>query len=223
MIKGIIFDADGTLLDSMPVWNQLGERYLKSLNILPENDLGEMIFSMTLEESSAYLKDKYLISESTEEIKTGILNIIVDFYKNEVPLKPGVNELLISLQRKRIPMAIATSGDKTLLIHALKRLGVLDFFEAIYTCSELETSKQKPDIYFAAAEAIGTKAGETAVFEDALFALKTAKSAGFVTVGVEDEASVNEKNEIKKIADFYISGFFGFDFEKTDGKGGEMQ
>lgn len=207
MIRGAIFDADGTLLDSMPIWSDAGARYLKSEGITAEAGLGDILFPMTLEEGSLYLKERYLSDKSPEEIRSGVLRVIEDFYRNEAELKPGAREYLEYLQSLGVKSAVATTGDRALLEAAFRRLGIIGYFEGIYTCSELKTSKREPEIYFTACGALGSEPSETAVFEDVLYAVKTAKSAGFITVAAEDAASEGDREEIKRTADIYIRDF----------------
>lgn len=207
MIRGAIFDIDGTLLDSMPIWQNVGARYLISKDRVPEDNLAKNIFHMTLEESCVYLKEKYSLSESTEEIKEGVLGIVRSFYINEVKLKDGVRNLLTFLGDRKIPMICATTGNEDLAEAALKREGVFDMFKGILTCTELGTSKREPLIYLKAADTLGTKPDETLVFEDVIHAILTAKSAGFVTVGVEDKESAAVKEDIMREADYYVSKF----------------
>lgn len=210
MIKGIIFDADGTLLDSMHIWQDLGTRYLKSLGLIPEDNLNEVLFPMTLEESSKYLKNKYSINKTSNEIKKDILKIIDDFYYYEVQLKNGVLSYLEYLYDNNIEMVIATTSDRSQIEKALERLDILKYFKCIFTCSELKTSKREGLIYLKAKELLNYKTNEILVFEDVLYALKTAKQLGFITVGVEDESSKNKQEEIKNITDYYITDFTNF-------------
>lgn len=207
MIKGVIFDADGTLLDSMHIWKDLGIRYLLSLGITPEDNLYEILFPMTLEESSVYLKDKYHINKSANEIKKDILKIIDDFYYYEVKLKNGALSYLEYLYDNNIEMVIATTSDRNQIEKAFERLNILKYFKRIFTCSELKTSKREALIYLHAKDYLGFKSNEILVFEDVLYALKTAKKLRFITVGVEDESSKNDQNEIKTISDYYINDF----------------
>ena len=210
MIKGIIFDADGTLLDSMHIWQDLGTRYLKSLGLIPEDNLNEVLFPMTLEESSKYLKNKYSINKSSNEIKKDILKMIDDFYYYEVQLKNGVLSYLEYLYDNNIEMVIATTSDRSQIEKAFERLDILKYFKCIFTCSELKTSKREGLIYLKAKELLNYKTNEILVFEDVLYALKTAKQLGFITVGVEDESSKNKQEEIKNITDYYITDFKNF-------------
>ena len=200
----IIFDADGTLLDSMYIWQELGGRYLRSLDIMPERDLSKILYPMSLEQSCLYLQSQYVPEKSIDEIRQGILRIIQDFYIDEVELKDGVRNFLKTMKQRNIPMVIATSGDRTLLNAALERNGIDEYFDAIFTCSELETTKHEPKIFLACAEFLGLAPNNIAVFEDSLFAIETAKAAGFITFGVEDESNIYDREKIIEVADYYV-------------------
>ena len=119
-------------------------------------------------------------------------------------LKPGISELLEALHEKGILMVIATSGSRELLSSALERNGIAEYFDEIFTCSELDTTKHEPKIFLACAEFLGLEPENIGVFEDALFAIETAKRAGFVTFGVEDESNAHDIERIKSISDFFL-------------------
>lgn len=204
MIRGVIFDADGTLLDSMRIWNELGPRYITSRGKEPEADISLQLSKLSVDEGCAYLKEHYCLPESTEEVKAAVIGIISDFYKNEVSLKNGAYEAIKLFAKLDIPMAVATSGDKALMTAAFDRLGVLHHFKSILTCSELGTNKREPLIYDKAAEVLGTDPSKTLVVEDVLYTVETAKSAGFITLAVDDDSSAYERDKIKKAAYFYM-------------------
>ena len=208
-LRGAIFDADGTLLDSMHIWRELGARYLQSLNITPEENLSAKLYPMSLEQSCRYLRDHYGLRDSEGDIQSGILGIIEGFYREEVTLKDGVREFLPAMREKGIQMVIATSGNRDLLLSALERNGIAEYFDEIFTCSELSTTKHEPDIFLACAEFMSLKPENVGVFEDALFAVETAKRAGFVTFGVADESNVHQWEMIQSTADYTIETFRG--------------
>lgn len=208
-LKGAIFDADGTLLDSMHIWRELGARYLHSLNITPENDLSRILYPMSLEQSCHYLKEHYGLRDSEGEIQAGILGIIEGFYRDEVMLKDGVTGFLEGLRRKNIPMVIATSGNRELLTYALERNDIAGYFDEIFTCSELATTKHEPDIFLACAEYLHMRPENVGVFEDSFFAVEAAKRAGFVVVGVADDSNIHQRGMIKATADYFIENFTG--------------
>ena len=205
MINGIIFDADGTLIDSMGMWRNLGDRYLRSIGVEPEANLSRRLFAMSFEHGIEYLRERYSLEDSCGEIKAAILRMIRDFYVNDVALKPGVREILDVIRFDlKVPMTIATAGERFLLEAALSRLGILEYFSAIFTCGELDTSKHDYKIFLECAKFMGTEVSETLVFEDALFALEAAKRAGFFLAGVEDFSSVHDWQRIEKICDLYV-------------------
>ena len=210
MIKGVIFDVDGVLLNSMPVWENLGELYLNSLGLEAEKDLGEILFTMSLEEGAEYLITQYGIDKSVEEVVNGLNREVRDFYAEKVPLKEGVRQYLSEFRERGIPMVIATSGDRKNTEAALRRLKVLSYFQGIYTCSEIGIGKDQPDIYFAAALQLDTEPGETWVFEDAFHALRTAHSAGFKTAAVYDKSNDRNLAQIWNTADIYLPEFKDF-------------
>lgn len=207
MIKSAIFDVDGTLLDSMQIWDNAGERYLLSVGQKAENGLSQKLFNMSLSEGAEYMKKRYAFPFSTDKIVSGVLKIIEDFYFYEVNLKSGAKEFLQFLKSNNIKMTVATSSDKTHIKKAFERLGISDYFTDIVTCSEIGKGKTSPDIYLACGKILGTAPSETLVFEDALFAVETARKAGFRTVGVYDESSEKDKNRIKAVCDYYTDSF----------------
>ena len=206
MIKGAIFDLDGTLLDSMSIWDTIGEDYLHSLGIEPRENLAETFKTFTLEESAEYYRTHYGVTLSVEEIVNGVNGMIEDFYRNTAPLKNGVFEFLAGLSEKGVKMCIATVTDKYLAEAALTRLKVRKYFGEIFTTAEVGCGKNDPRIYRTALAFLRTKKSETIVFEAALHALMTAKNDGFSTVAVYD---VHEENqaELKAVADRYIDNF----------------
>ena len=207
VIKGMIFDADGTLLDSMPIWDDLGARYLKELHIEAEPGLSEILFCMSLEESAAYMKRTYGLSQTEEEIRRGVLAKLEDFYVNEVQAKPGVDEFLRTLHERQVPMMIATSSSRHHIEEAMRRLGFLDYFAGIITCEEVGSGKSRPDIYLKCAEAMGLPPEEVCVVEDVIHAVRTANAAGFPTAGVYDAASAEDTADMKKECSIWLYDF----------------
>lgn len=208
MIKFAIFDLDGTLLDSSEMWRTLGERYLKYIGKTPEVGLSEKLNEMTMLESARYLHREYNIPYSSEEILRHITRMTEKYYTEEVRLKDGASKLLAALYSHCVHMSIATAGNERLGMNALMRLGVSDFFEGAVSCSDYG-SKISPDVFLAAADLIYAIPEETIVFEDSLFAVRTAKKAGFATAAVKD-ISEKEQDELKKIADFYSENIGDF-------------
>ena len=206
--KAVIFDVDGTLLDSMYVWKNAGEKYLNSLDIKAESNLGDRLFAMSLEGAADYIRENYHLNESRELIIAQVIQLVEEEYFYNIPLKSGVEQFLKFLKENNIPMAVATSSDRRVVEAAFKRLGIFDYFSKIFTCSETGAGKDKPDIYYRAAEYLGYPPEKIWVFEDALHAAQTAKNAGFYVTGIYD-SSCTEQEKLKKLADIYIKEFSG--------------
>ena len=197
MISGIIFDADGTLLNSMPIWDDLGARYLKGLGIETKPGLSEILICMSLEESAAYMKKTYSLPQTVEEIRRGVQARLDDFYVNEVQPKPGAGEYLCALHSRKLPMMIATSSSRYHIEEAMKRLGFMDYFVGIVTSEEVGAGKNRPDIYLKCAEVMGLHPSRVCVFEDVIHAVRTANAAGFPTAGVYDAASAEDTVDMR--------------------------
>lgn len=206
-ITGMIFDVDGTLLDSMPIWDHSGERYLRTLGIRAPASLGKILFSMTMQQGAEYIKKEYGLRQPEEEIKAGIIQVVAKAYQNEALPKPSALVFLQALQAADIPMAVATSTDKPLILAAFRRLGLLPYFKAIMTCSEFGSGKDRPEIFHAAAERIGSAPSGTWVVEDGLYAIRTAKAAGYRVIGVSDASSRSDEPQIRRLADYFVTDF----------------
>ena len=206
MIKGAIFDLDGTLLDSMFIWDSIGEEYLRSLGKEPHEDLKETFMTLTLEEAAEYYREHYGVTLSVKEIVDGVNAMVEQTYRTKVTLKPGISEYLAWLKENGVRMCVATVTDRYLVEETLERLGVRHYFSEIFTCAEVGFGKDKPIIYQKALEHLGTEKSDTYVFEDLPFALNTAKTDGFPTVGVYDRHEVHQ-DELKELADYYVLDF----------------
>lgn len=212
MIKGAIFDLDGTLLDSMPMWDTIGVDYLRSLGREPREDLKETFKTFTLEQSAKYYRAHYGVTLSVAEIVEGVNKMLADYYIHTVPLKSGVDKLLRSLCTNGVKMCVATVTDRPLAEASLIRLGVREYFSGILTCAEVGHGKEEPHIYREALACLGTQKEETVVFEDAYHALKTAANDGFRTAAVYD-AHEERQADLKAFAYYYIHNYSTFSFE----------
>ena len=209
-LKCAIFDFDGTLFDSMFIWDNVGEIYLRSLEKEPKPSMREDVRALSLYQSACYFKQEYDLSLSVEEIMRGINQTIEHFYIHEVLPKPGVADFLKRMHKDGISMCIATASDRYQIEAALSRCGMEHYFEAIFTCSEVGHGKDEPVIFQKAMEHFGADRSSAIVFEDAIHAIQTAKDDGFAVVAVFD-SSEKRQAEIRNLADCYIT-----DFEHTE-------
>ena len=211
MIKGVIFDIDGVLLDSMEIWDDLGAVYLKSIGVVPEEGLNTILFSMSMEEGAAYLKEHYMLKQSADDILSGIRKLIEDFYFYRVAAKDGANEMMSFLRERGIGMTAATSSPRLHVEKALERNGLLGYLDRIFTTGETGISKHSPDIYDLAAAHLKSGPGETLVLEDSLYALKTAQDAGYITMGVYDAKGEKDQEGVRNTGDWYLKDLRDFD------------
>ena len=206
-ISGAIFDLDGTLLDSMYMWENIGKNYLIELGITPAPDINETLKPMSLLQAADYLRTNYGIEKTNEEIIGGVTAKIAHFYTCEVKPKSGAVEFLKTLHDKGVKLCIATASD-TGLVSAALRLNHMDsFFERIITCTEIKAGKDSPKIYDYALDFLGTEKSETVVFEDACHAAATAKDAGYTVIGMYDAFEKENEENMRKITDKYIHSF----------------
>lgn len=185
-----IFDVDGTILDSMEVWNTLASQYVQSLGMVPDKNLDEIVSDMSLEQSATYLKNHYKINKQEEQIISEVLNFISDFYEYEVNLMPGFKEFISHYDSINV---IGTSCDEELVKIALNRLAVLNYFEDIITCSKVNKSKNDPDFYLACAQVLKQRPEDIVVFEDADYCIDVARKVGFKVIKIKDWRDLNEK------------------------------
>jgi len=203
-IKGAIFDVDGTMLDSMWMLEIIEADYLKGFGFTPSLKEVELMNVLSLRELAEYFRSEYGIAKTVQEIIDERNALTEEFYFEKAALKRGVIELLEKLRERDVKMCVATATDKYLVEASLKRLDILKYFGKIFTCGDEKTSKSSPDIFIRAAGFLGTKISETIVFEDAVHAIKSAKSAGFPVVAVYDKSADLNNEEIRQLADYYL-------------------
>ena len=206
MIRGIIFDFDGTLFDSMFIWDTAGETYLRSIGKEPEDDLQKVLKPMSLRQSAEYIREKYQIPLSAKDIMDGVNRTVEDFYFHTVAPKPDVIAFLEELYRRNIRMCIATATDRYQVEAALQRCGMRHYFSEIFTCTEVGSGKDRPDIFCKAMDHLQTDRSTTAVVEDAYHAAYTAKQDGFMVVCVYDSHE-SKQQELLHLADVYLSDY----------------
>lgn len=203
-IEGAIFDLDGTLIDSMKIWEKINYDFLNKRNLKVPQDLKDKIETLTFEEGANFFKKNFKLKESQEEILKEWHNMVFKEYSHNIKLKNNVRDFLIKLKNKGVKLAIATSNTPELTKLVLENNKILDLFDSITTISEVNRNKTFPDIYLLCAEKLKLPAEKCAVFEDILPAIKSAKTAQMKTIGIYDDSSKDDENKIKEIADYYI-------------------
>ena len=206
-IKGAIFDMDGTLIDSLMVWDvlwkKIGEMFLQNGDFRPRREDDKAVRTMTLKDAMDHVHSVYAIGNSGEELLEEANEIIIDFYSNEVEVKKGVVDFLEYCHANGVKMCVASATDIGLIKIAIAHCRLEKYFSNIFSCAEIGKGKDEPDIYLKAIAYLGTETEETCVFEDSHIAIKTANKIGAKTVGIYDKYNYGQE-EMKKIADVYI-------------------
>lgn len=210
-IKGIIFDLDGTLVDSMWIWRQIDVDFLEKRGIPLPDDLQKSIEGKSFTETAYYFKERFDLSESIEEIQFEWNQMARMFYRERIPLKNGVLAFLEKVHANGIAMGIGTSNSRELLVEVLKAHDIETYFKTIRTSCEVDKGKPFPDIFLKVAEDLGLSPDQCLVFEDTHAGIMAAKSAGMKAVAVYDELSEPYTDAIKKHADHYMVDFMVFE------------
>ncbi|MBQ4573065.1 MAG: HAD family phosphatase [Clostridia bacterium] len=205
--KGVIFDLDGTLFDSMGIWKEVDIAFFKNHGMRMPSDYQDKIKDMHFRTMAIYTKERFHMRSSIESIMDEWCELCYDKYANDVPLKKGVKEFLDLLKENNIKIAFATANTTELSEVCLKNNGIFEYFDTGAYLHETLTDKSDPDVYFLACERLGLSPEECIVFEDLLAGIKGAVKGGFTVCGVYDKHSRRDTENIKRIADYYIKSF----------------
>lgn len=214
-IQAVIFDIDGTLVDSMGVWHEIDIEYFGLLGIPMPPTLQKDIEGMSFTETAVYFKDTFQLAEKTvDDIKLDWIRMAHEKYLYEIKAKPGAKEYMKFLKEKGMKIGCATSNHKTLAQAALQPHGFSGKVDSIRTACEVNKGKPAPDIYLKVAEDLGVDPKNCLVFEDIPNGMRAGKAAGMTVIGVEDSHSTKYAEEIHSICDYYIKDYY----EMLEGK-----
>ncbi len=209
-IKLFLFDLDGTILDSLEIWNDIDLLFFKNHNLIMGEDYHIAIAPLTLEETATYTKNTYKLDIDEEQIMKEWSDLAIKEYAENVNLKKGVKEFLDYLKNKNVHLAIATSCNEEMFKPCLERYGIVSYFEHFYTSQNLKINKSNTNFFKEILNEYKIEPDQILFFEDSLASMKCAKSLGFNVVAVMDKKWEKQKEEIIASSDNQIEDFSQF-------------
>ena len=207
--KAAIFDMDGTMTDTMYVWESLSNRYLVKHGITPPPDLNEKLGILGVHKAAEFLRSEFSLPKTPEQIFAELVEVLNDYYQLPHPLRPGTVFLLSELKKRQVTTAVLSATVLRPVKTSLKTAGIDGFFDYVFSTEDMPYSKVKPQAFIDTAARIGAAPEETIVFEDALYAIESAKSAGFTVCAVPDHTAKFPET-IRQLADIYLADFSEF-------------
>lgn len=206
--KAVIFDLDGTLVDSMWMWRAIDVEYLARFGVECPENLQKEIEGMSFTETAAYFKIRFKLEASLDEIKEDWVQMALGKYQKEVLLKPGARAFLDYIEDHGMAAGIATSNGRAMVDAVLDSLDIRRYFQVVATACEVAAGKPAPDIYLNVAGRLQVDPQDCVVFEDVPAGIQAGKRAGMTVFAVEDAFSLDMKEEKKQLADYYIRDYF---------------
>ena len=206
--KAVLFDLDGTLVDSMWMWKKIDIEFLARFGHECPGDLQKAIEGMSFSETAVYFKERFQIPLSLEEIKACWTQMSIDKYRNEVPLKHGAFEFLQYCKDNGIRTGIATSNGREMVDAVIESLNMGEYLQVVTTACEVNAGKPEPDIYLEVARRLSVEPEECLVFEDIPAGILAGKRAGMTVIAVEDDFSKAMKEEKSCLADGFMESYF---------------
>ena len=204
MIKGYIIDMDGTLLDSMHIWNELGSRFLELKGITPEANLKDILAPLSINQAIKYIAETYQLKEPLDVLINEVNSLLNHIYLSEIPLKPGALEFITNCFNHHKKLCLLTANNYQATINILDKYNLTSKFDEIITCDHTTLDKRSGEAYNYAISALHLHKDEGIVIEDALHAIIAAKKQGFTVWAVADQSNQDDWDEICKISDLNL-------------------
>lgn len=202
-----IFDLDGTLIDSLNVWEKVDEAFLRGRGVPWTPDYTAAVCAMSFQEGAQYTISRYGFPDEPEALMREWTEMVAFEYAHNITLKPYAKEYLDSLRKKGIKLGVATALSEDLYMPVLKNNGIFDYFDAFASVYEVKRGKGYPDVYLLTAQRLNAVPEECIVFEDVLPGIRGIKAAGMTAVGVYDIHSAPDEKQIRLLSDQYICNF----------------
>ncbi|MCD7725978.1 MAG: HAD family phosphatase [Clostridiales bacterium] len=207
MVKAVIFDLDGSLVDSMWIWHAIDIEYLGKFGIAMPKMLQKEIGGKSFSETAVYFKERFQLPDTLQQIKDDWNRMAWDKYTHQAPIKNGVREVLEYCHAHHILMGIATSNSRELVDNIVSVHRLEQYISCIVTGCEVPKGKPAPDVYLAVAQKLGVLPEECLVFEDIVDGIIAGKSAGMKVCAVYDKHSEDQDEEKRRLADYYTYEF----------------
>lgn len=209
-ITGAIFDFDGTVFDSMHIWKGVKFQFFDRIGLVLLEEQREEFKNLFLLDAIELAKTRFDLKMTDKELFNEFFTLIKEKYLADTKPKNDIIEFLEKLKSNGVKMGIATATGEPALIAVLEKFNMLHYFQEIYSTYTVGASKTEPKVYDVVLEKLGTEKQNTWVFEDALYAAKTAKANGYNVVGIYDK-SEPEQDELKDLVDIYIHNYSELD------------
>lgn len=206
-IEAVLFDLDGSLVDSMWIWRDIDIEYLGRFGISLPEGLQHEIEGMSFSETACYFKERFQIPDEIEKMKADWNQMAWDKYTHQVPLKKGAHLFIKYCYKQGIKLGIATSNSRELVENVLLALGISEYFACIVTGCDVKKGKPSPDVYLEAARRCNVIPEKCLVFEDIIPGIMAGKAAGMKVCAVEDAYSADRAEEKRQLADYYINDY----------------
>jgi len=207
-IKAVIFDIDGTLIDSMGVWTDVDDIFIEKYQLTEPEHFHEGMEGKSYSETAQYFLDLFPeLPHTREELEAEWHQMVYDIYTKEIQLKKGAYEFILEMKRKGIKLGIATSNSRELAEGMLANNQVLLHFDSIWTSDEAKAGKPAPDVYLRVAESLQVEPENCLVFEDVPKGILAGKNAGMKVCAVQDAFSNAQDEQKRFLADYYIKDF----------------